>query len=98
LETPPPTVSYRVEIGGKADAQLAGLDAAIGAGVERKIQWLADNASGMVHRRLVGMPADLAGLCKLRVGDYRILYWIYPAKKIVRIYRIQHRSEVYRHL
>ena len=89
---------YQVEVGGKADAQLAGLDAAMGASVERKIQWLAENAAGMVHRRLVGMPEDLAGLCKLRVGDYRILYWVYPLKKLVRIYRIQHRSEVYRQL
>ncbi len=89
---------YQVEVGSKADGQLAGLDAVLGASVERKIQWLADNAAGMVHRRLVGMPEDLAGLCKLRVGDYRILYWIYPAKKLVRIYRIQHRSEVYRRL
>ena len=62
-------MSYQVEIGGKADAQLAGLDKVMGAGVERKIHWLAENAAGMVHRRLVGMPADLAGLCKLRVGD-----------------------------
>jgi mRNA-degrading endonuclease RelE of RelBE toxin-antitoxin system len=52
----------------------------------------------MVHRRLVGMPDDLAGLCKLRVGDWRILYWIYHAEKVVRIYRIQDRSEVYRDL
>ena len=89
---------YQVEVGGKADAQLAGLDAAIGGSVERKIQWLAQNAAAMVHRRLVGMPEDLTGLCKLRVGDYRILYWIYPARKLVRIYRIQHRSEVYRRL
>jgi len=74
------------------------LGAAVGAGVERKIQWLAENAAVMVHRRLVGMPADLAGLCKLRVADYRILYWIYPSKKSVRIYRIQHRSEIYRQL
>ena len=73
-------MSYQVEVGGKADAQLAALDAAIGVSVERKIQWLAANAPGMVHRRLVGMPEDLAGLCKLRIGDYRILYWIYPAK------------------
>jgi mRNA-degrading endonuclease RelE of RelBE toxin-antitoxin system len=78
-------VSYQVEVGGKADAQLAGLDTVTGAGVERKIHWLAGNAAGMVHRRLVGMPADLDGLCKLRVGDYRILYWIYPAKKLVHI-------------
>ena len=91
-------MSYQVEIGGKADAQLAGLDTAIGEGVERKIQWLADNAAVMIHRRLVGMPEDLAGLCKLRVGDCRILYWIYPTKKLVRIYRIQHRSEIYRKL
>ena len=91
-------MSYQVEIGGKADAQLAGLDTAIGAGVERKIQWLADNAAGMVHRRLVGMPADLAGLCKLRVGDYRILYCVYHSQKLLRLYRIQHRSEVYRDL
>jgi mRNA interferase RelE/StbE len=91
-------MSYQIEIGGKADAQLEGLDAAIGAGVERKIQWLAENAAVMMHRRLVGMPEDLSGLCKLRVGDYRILYWIYPAKELIRIYRIQHRSEVYRKL
>ena len=89
---------YRVEIGSRADAQLAELDSAIGASVERKIIWLAENAAVMVHRRLVGMPDDLTGLCKLRIGDWRILYWIYHREEIVRIYRIQHRSEVYRDL
>src|SRR5204862_203444 len=57
-------------------SQLAELDATVGASIERKILWLAENASGMVHRRLVGMPEDLAGLCKLRIGDWRILYWV----------------------
>ena len=60
---------YRVEVGSKADTQLAELDAAIGASVERKILWLAENAVVMVHRRLVGMPDELSGLCKLRIGD-----------------------------
>ena len=87
---------YRVEIGSHADAQLAELDSAIGASVERKILWLAENAAIMVHRRLVGMPEDLAGLCKLRIGDWRILYWVYRREQIIRIYRIQHRSDVYR--
>jgi mRNA interferase RelE/StbE len=91
-------MSYEVEVGDKADAQLSRLGAAIGESVERKIQWLGENAAGMIHRRLVGMPDDLAGLCKLRVGDYRILYWVYPSKKLVRIYRVQHRSEIYRQL
>jgi mRNA interferase RelE/StbE len=87
---------YQIETGTKAEAQLAKLDSAIGVSVERKILWLSQNAAAMLHRRLVGMPDDLAGLCKLRVGDYRILYWIYHDKKLVRLYRIQHRSEVYR--
>ncbi len=91
-------MAYRVEIGSRADKQLADLDAALGASIERKIQWLAENAAGMVHRRLVGMPEDLAGLCKLRVGDYRILYWVYHPQAVVRIYRVQHRSEVYRQM
>ena len=71
---------YTIEIAGKADAQLAALDSAIGASVERKIQWLAENAAGMVHRRLVGMPEDLAGLCKLRVGDYRFSIGCIPRR------------------
>jgi mRNA interferase RelE/StbE len=89
---------YRVEIGSKAVAQLAELDSAVGASIERKILWLSENAAVMIHRRLVGMPDDLAGLCKLRVGDWRILYWVYHKEEVVRIYRIQHRSEVYREL
>ena len=74
-------MAYRVEVGPKAKRQLEELDAAVGAAVERKIIWLAQNGATMVHRRLVGMPDDLAGLCKLRVGDWRILYWIYDAPK-----------------
>ncbi len=91
-------MAYRVEVGPGASIQLEKLNATVLSAVERKIIWLAQNAAVMVHRRLVGMPEDLSGLCKLRVGDWRILYWIYHAEKIVRIYRIQHRSEVYRNI
>jgi mRNA interferase RelE/StbE len=78
-------MAYQVEVGQKAGAQLSELDPSVGAAVERKIIWLAQNAADVIHRRLVGMPDDLAGLCKLRVGDWRILYWVYHAEKIVRI-------------
>jgi mRNA-degrading endonuclease RelE of RelBE toxin-antitoxin system len=91
-------MAYRVEVGWRADVQLSELDPALAAPLERKIIWLAENAAVMIHRRLVGMPDDLAGLCKPRLGDWRILYWIYHREKVVRIYRIQHRSEVYRNL
>ena len=91
-------MSYRIEVGKQAGLQLSRFDSAIGASIERKIVWLAENAAIMVHRRLSGMPDDLAGLCKLRIGDYRILYWVYHSESIVRIFRVRHRSEVYRDL
>ena len=33
---------------------------------------------------------------RLRVGDYRVVYEIDDAARIVRIFRVQHRREVYR--
>ena len=33
---------------------------------------------------------------RLRTGDYRILYEIDERKKVVKVYRIAHRKEVYR--
>jgi len=64
--------------------------------VIRRMEWLRVNARTVIHHRLQNMPADLAGLCRLRQGDYRILYWQYPSQRLIRIYRVQHRSEVYR--
>ena len=37
-------------------------------------------------------------LWRIRVGDYRVVYAIDDAKKIVDITRIRHRSDVYRRL
>lgn len=89
---------YEIEVGTTAARQIAVLDAVTGASIERKILWLGQNASSILHRRLTGMPDDLARLCKLRIGDYRILYWVYQEQKLIRIYRVRHRSEVYRNL
>lgn len=62
-------MAYRVEVGSRAEAQLAALDPVIGASIERKIAWLAENGTVMVHRRMVGMPDDLSALCKLRLRN-----------------------------
>lgn len=94
-------MAYRVEVGRKADGQRCALDRAIGASVERKVRWLAENADQIVIAVSLGCPKtwrDLAGLPRIRIDDYRILYRMYPEEQLIRIYRIQHRSEVYRDL
>ncbi len=79
-----------------AEADLKQLDAAVRRKVLRRVVWLGENASQMIHHHLVNLPDDLGGLCRLRSGDYRILYWMYPQKESLKIYHIQHRREVYR--
>ncbi len=46
------------------------------------------------HTALVGF----AGLWRIRVGDYRVVYTIKDAELVVIALRIAHRSSVYRNL
>jgi len=64
--------------------------------VGQKIEWLAENADKIIHHPLTSLPDDLRGLCRVRAGDYRILYWVYAESKVIKIYEIEHRSRVYR--
>jgi mRNA-degrading endonuclease RelE of RelBE toxin-antitoxin system len=91
-------VAYRIIVLPSAETDLEKLDPDIRRRTLRRIVWLGENALQIVHHQLVNMPDDLAGLCRLRAGDYRILYWNAPQEELLKIYRIQHRSEVYRHL
>jgi len=34
--------------------------------------------------------------CRLRVGDYRIVYLVDDKQRVITVYRIRHRKEVYR--
>jgi len=91
-------VAYRVIVLPSAEEDLERLDSAVRRRVLRRIAWLGENASEIIHHRLANLPDDLSGLCRLRVGDNRILYWAYPQRRLLKIYGVQHRREVYRQL
>jgi mRNA interferase RelE/StbE len=42
------------------------------------------------------LVADLTGLYSARRGDYRIIYSVDEAKKVVLVHRVQHRGSAYR--
>ena len=43
-------------------------------------------------------PKGLEKLCKLRIGDWRILFWMDHKDKIITLYTIEHRSKIYNNL
>ena len=55
-----------------------------------KIRWFESNFTSVIPEPL---HRNLRGLYKLRVGDYRVVYGI--AGKLVTIFQIGHRSDLY---
>jgi mRNA interferase RelE/StbE len=76
-----------------AARELDKLDAKVARRVVARINWLAENWDDAKPEALSG---DLAGLFKLRVGDYRIIYQILENEGVLLIHAIGHRREVYR--
>jgi len=54
---------------------------------------MAANLNGIRLEALVG---DLAGLYKLRVGDYRVIYEVLWDEETIVIHAVGHRREIYR--
>lgn len=91
-------MGYRLLILPTANAQISDLPKSVREAIFKRLQWLEHNAGIMIHHPLTAMPQHLLGLCKLRSGDYRILYWKYPERELLEVYSVRHRSEVYRKL
>lgn len=89
---------YKVTILPDAERSLKKLTGEPLKRVVEKISWLQQKADLIIHHPLSSLPDDLKGLCRMRVGDYRIIYWIHTETRIIEIYAIEHRSRAYKNL
>ena len=86
-------MALRVRLLGAAARDLAGLDKPEARRVAERINWLASNYDTVRPEALSG---NLAGFCKLRAGDLRVIYEILDAEQILLVHAIGHRREIYR--
>jgi mRNA interferase RelE/StbE len=84
---------YRIRVLETAVHELARLDKPVGQRIVERIRWLAANQEAIGREALTD---DLAGLYKLRVGDYRVLYEILDSEQTIVIHAIGHRRDIYR--
>jgi addiction module RelE/StbE family toxin len=87
---------YKVVFLPDAEESFQQLDKTLQKRIASKIDWLAENADRVIHHPLKSLPDDLHGLCRMRIGEYRLLYWIYNRSRLLKIYEIEHRSKDYR--
>ena len=84
---------YQIRIQDSAAGELAQLDRQVARRVVKRIRWLAANVETIKPEALSG---DLAGLYKLRVGDYRVVYEVLDAEQMIVVHLLGHRREIYR--
>ena len=87
---------YKVTFLPDAENSFKKLDKPVQKRIAYKIDWLAQNADKVIHHPLKSLPDDLRGLFRMRIGDYRIIYWLYNEEEHIKIYDIEHRGEDYR--
>jgi mRNA interferase RelE/StbE len=87
---------YKVTILPLAEKSLRKFDLIIQERIIKKIEWLAENSDKIVHLALISLPEHLKGLCRIRVGNYRILYWVYHEERQIKVYNVDHRHKVYK--
>ncbi|HEY2548264.1 MAG TPA: type II toxin-antitoxin system RelE/ParE family toxin [Candidatus Acidoferrum sp.] len=84
-------MNYSIQILPRAERQLAALDRTPYGTIKAKINALASNPRPPGCQKLKDRPG-----WRVRAGDYRILYDIDDAIKIVAILEVGHRREIYR--
>jgi mRNA interferase RelE/StbE len=84
-------VRHSLEIKQSAQRELDALDGALFTRIDRKILALADNPRPSGCKKLKGYRDQW----RVRAGDWRVLYIIDDAAKLVTVTRIAHRREVY---
>ena len=82
---------YSLEIKQSAQKELDALAETIFTRIDRKILALADNPRPSGCKKLRGYKDQW----RIRSGDWRVLYIIDDAAKLVSITRVAHRREVY---
>lgn len=83
---------YRVLLERSAEKDLSRLASTVHDRIIEALRGLASNPRPAGCRKLAGTKHDW----RIRVGDYRIIYEITDAVRVVRVHRVRHRGEVYR--
>jgi mRNA interferase RelE/StbE len=82
---------YQVILDNRVRRDLSHLPSDVLARLVRGLQMLAQNPRPRGARRLTGTDG-----WRVRIGSYRILYLVDDKRRVVVVYRLAHRKDVYR--
>lgn len=84
-------MNYRIELENRAVREFHSLPNEIAVRIEEAINALRHDPRPVGSKKLTAREGY-----RIRKGDYRILYVIDDKQRIVRVYRVGHRRDIYR--
>ena len=84
--------SYEIQWKHSAEKDLRGIDKQFISRIIEAINSLSDDPFPSKHRKLQGTESSY----RIRIGDYRVIYQVDIEKKIIVIYHVRHRKDIYR--
>ncbi len=84
--------SYRIEWKQSAEKELRQVSKDVRVRVIRAVEALGDQPMPRNARKLIGADQTY----RLRVGDYRVIYFVHTSPLIIEIVRVRHRRDAYR--
>jgi len=82
---------YTVSVGNSAQKEIKTLEHGMRVRIIRSLRSLADEPRPQGCRKLVGSQ----NRWRIRVGDYRVIYTVDDAGRVVEIVAVRHRSKAY---
>ena len=82
--------SYKIEITSSAKKEVKRLDLQVIPRIIEKLKILTINPFPAGCKKLIARNGY-----RIRVGDYRIIYDVLEKEKVIKIYRIGHRKDIY---
>ena len=83
--------SYDIQWKHSAEKDLRGIDRQFISRILEAVDSLYDDHFPSQHRKLKGSESSY----RIRIGDYRVIYQIDNKKKLITIYHVRHRKDVY---
>ncbi len=84
--------SYEIQWKHSAEKDLRGIDRQFISRILEAINSLSDDPFPSQHRKLQGSESSY----RIRMGDYRVIYQVDIENKIIVIYHVRHRKDIYR--
>jgi mRNA-degrading endonuclease RelE of RelBE toxin-antitoxin system len=88
-------MAYKIRPLRAFDRSFEKLDKSTAIRIMKKIETLAHEPQ-RIGGPMGNLPEDLKGLHKVRVGDWRVFFWVDHAKQEIAPYLVDNRDQIYR--